>query len=217
MKRRLNILCILVFIVLGLSLYTTGYQFGMSLKTGLDLAKQGEKLEKNTDSMFHGDFRLVNVVPTKAMWEPDTIFNAKTGEKELAVYKEMAVRVAKDMKYSQLIVNGSCTFLNIFISISALVVFILIITSINKSQIFEWRNVRRLRWLGALLTLSFMLELLPKIVNYWGIKEVFALDKYVVAPFALQVTDLLLGIGCLIVAETFAIGLRIKEEQELTI
>ena len=28
MKKRLNILCILVFIVLGLSLYTTGYQFG---------------------------------------------------------------------------------------------------------------------------------------------------------------------------------------------
>ena len=34
MKRRLNILSILVFIVLGLSLYTTGYQFGTGMKAG---------------------------------------------------------------------------------------------------------------------------------------------------------------------------------------
>ena len=88
---------------------------------------------------------------------------------------------------------------------------------INKSQIFEWKNVRRLRWLGSLLIISFLFYLIPQVVNYWGLKEVFALDKYIIAPLALQVTDLLLGLGCLIVAETFAIGLKMKEEQELTI
>ena len=40
MKKRLNILCILVFIVLGLSLYTTGYQFGTGMKAGMSLAKE---------------------------------------------------------------------------------------------------------------------------------------------------------------------------------
>lgn len=218
MKRRLNILCALVLVVLVLSLYTTGYQFGTGFIMGLDVAnEQKDNLERNEDSMFHGDFRLVNLVPTTAMVQPDTIFNSKTGEKELAVYKELAVRIGKEQNYTQLIITSTCSLINIIVSIVALIIFVRIILNINRSQIFEWRNVRRLRWLGSLLIASFILELLPKLVNYWGISEVFALNKYMIAPFALQVTDMLLGLGCLIVAETFAIGLRMKEEQELTI
>lgn len=218
MKRRLNILCIIVFIVLGVSLYTTGYQFGAGIAAGVNIAKeQDTKMKENENSMFNGDFRIVNVVPTIAMWKPDTIVNAKTGAEELAVYKQMAVRINKDLNFTQLIITSSCSLLNIFITIAALVIFVLLILSINKSKIFEWRNVHRLRWLGIFLIISFALELLPKITNYWGLKDVFALDNYILAPFALQVTDMLLGIACLIVAETFAIGLRMKEEQELTI
>ena len=221
MKRRLNILCMLVFIVLGVSLYTTGYQFGLGLFTGMDLAKnecKEVKKKKNENSMFfNGDFRLVSVVPAAAMFDPDTIINAKSGLKVPVAHTEMAVQVAKDRNFTLLIINSSCSLLNIFVKIAALIIFVLIIMHINKSQIFEWRNVHRLRLLGALLITSFVLDLLPKITNYWGLKDIFAMDKYVIAPLAIQVTDMLLGLGCLIVAETFAIGLRIKEEQELTI
>ena len=107
--------------------------------------------------------------------------------------------------------------MNALLTISALIIFVMLILSINKSQIFEWKNVRRLRWLGSLLIMSFVFFLIPQVVNYWGLKEVFALEHYIIAPLALQTTDLLLGLGCLIVAETFAIGLKMKEEQELTI
>lgn len=218
MKRRLNILSTLVFIVLGLSLYTTGYQFGTGMKAGMTLVeKQYEELDMHEDSMFVGNFRIVNIVPTVALLKPDTVINAQTGEKVPAMYKQMAVRVGKDVNYSYLIISSSCSLLNIVLTISALVIFIQLILSINKSRIFEWKNVRRLRWLGSLLIVSFICCLIPKTVNYWGLKEIFAIDKYIVAPFALQMTDLLLGLGCLIVAETFAIGLKMKEEQELTI
>lgn len=74
MKKRLNILCILVFIVLGLSLYTTGYQFGTGMKAGMSLAKEQHKEPKQCDgTMLAGDFRFVDVVPTIAMIKPDTI------------------------------------------------------------------------------------------------------------------------------------------------
>ena len=67
MKKRLNILCILVFIVLGLSLYTTGYQFGTGMKAGMSLAKEQHKEPKQCDgTMLAGDFRFVDVVPTIA-------------------------------------------------------------------------------------------------------------------------------------------------------
>lgn len=218
MKKRLNILCILVFMVLGLSLYTTGYQFGAGMKAGLNLAEQQEKeLNIYEDSMFVGNFRIVDVVPTIALWKPDTVINVRTGDKVPAMYKQMAVRVGKEINYSYLIISSSCSLLDIALTISALIIFIQLILSINKSLIFEWKNVRRLRWLGSLLIASFICSLIPKTVNYWGLKDIFELENYIVAPFALQMTDLLLGLGCLIVAETFAIGLKMKEEQELTI
>ena len=124
------------------------------------------------------------------------------------MYTQMAVRIGKDVNYSYLIISSSCSLMNTLLTISALIIFVMLILSINKSQIFEWKNVRRLRWLGSLLIISFLFYLIPQVVNYWGLKEVFALDKYIIAPLALQVTDLLLGFGCLIVAETFAIGLK---------
>ena len=74
MKKRLNILSILVFIVLGLSLYTTGYQFGTGMKAGMSLAKEQHKESKACDRpMLAGDFRFVDVVPTIAMIQPATI------------------------------------------------------------------------------------------------------------------------------------------------
>ena len=195
MKKRLNILCILVFIVLGLSLYTTGYQFGTGMKAGMSLAKEQHKEPKQCDgTMLAGDFRFVDVVPTIAMIKPDTIINAQSKEKVPVMYTQMAVRIGKDVNYSYLIISSSCSLMNTLLTISALIIFVMLILSINKSQIFEWKNVRRLRWLGSLLIISFLFYLIPQVVNYWGLKEVFALDKYIIAPLALQATDLLLSL-----------------------
>ena len=77
MKKRLNILCILVFIVLGLSLYTTGYQFGTGMKAGMSLAKEQHKEPKQCDgTMLAGDFRFVDVVPTIAMIKPCLLYTS---------------------------------------------------------------------------------------------------------------------------------------------
>ena len=143
MKKRLNILCILVFIVLGLSLYTTGYQFGTGMKAGMSLAKEQHKEPKQCDgTMLAGDFRFVDVVPTIAMIKPDTIINAQSKEKVPVMYTQMAVRIGKDVNYSYLIISSSCSLMNTLLTISALIIFVMLILSINKSQIFEWKNVR---------------------------------------------------------------------------
>ena len=100
MKRRLNILSILVFIVLGLSLYTTGYQFGTGMKAGMSLAKEQHKESKACDRpMLAGDFRFVDVVPTIAMIKPDTIINAQNNEKVPVMYTH----------YQQVLFADECT------------------------------------------------------------------------------------------------------------
>ena len=109
MKRRLNILSILVFIVLGLSLYTTGYQFGTGMKAGMSLAKEQHKESKACDRpMLAGDFRFVDVVPTIAMIKPDTIINAQNNEKVPVMYTQMAVRTGKEVNYSYHLTTVKC-------------------------------------------------------------------------------------------------------------
>lgn len=114
MKRRLNILSILVFIVLGLSLYTTGYQFGTGMKAGMSLAKEQHKESKACDRpMLAGDFRFVDVVPTIAMIQPDTIINAQNNEKVPVMYTQMAVRTERGElqlpDYQQFLFAHECT------------------------------------------------------------------------------------------------------------
>lgn len=133
------------------------------------------------------------------------------------MYTEMVVQVDKTHNILFLVVSGTCSLLNMLFTLGALIFFVKLMLSINKSDIFEWKNVRRLRWLGGFLIAVFICTALPELMSYWGIKEVFGMEHYMVAPLALQLTDLLLGLGCLIVAETFAIGLKMKEEQDLTI
>ena len=119
MKRRLNILSILVFIVLGLSLYTTGYQFGTGMKAGMSLAKEQHKESKACDRpMLAGDFRFVDVVPTIAMIKPDTIINAQNNEKVPVMYTQMAVRTGKEVNYSYLIISSSCSLMNALLTLS---------------------------------------------------------------------------------------------------
>lgn len=51
-----------------------------------------------------------------------------------------------------------------------------------------------------------------------NLREAFSLESYeLILSDSVKVTNLLLGLISLIVAEIFAIGLKMKEEQDLTI
>ena len=100
----------------------------------------------------------------------------------------------------------------------ALVLFIRLIVSINKSDIFSWRNVRRLRRLGILLLAAFGCALLQEWIKLQAVRQVLEIPGYeLTLSDAVRGSTLLLGLCALIVGEVFAIGLKMKEEQELTI
>ncbi len=60
--------------------------------------------------------------------------------------------------------------------------------------------------------------LLPEYLSLCSLREAFALESYdLILSDSVKATNLLLGLIALIVAEVFAIGLKMKEEQDLTI
>ena len=71
---------------------------------------------------------------------------------------------------------------------------------------------------GILLIVVFVCVLLPEYMALCNLREVFSLESYeLILSDSVKVTNLLLGLISLIVAEIFAIGLKMKEEQDLTI
>ena len=79
----------------------------------MSLAKEQHKESKACDRpMLAGDFRFVDVVPTIAMIQPDTIINARNNEKVPVMYTQMAVRTGKEVNYSYLIISSSCSLMN---------------------------------------------------------------------------------------------------------
>ena len=85
--------------------------------------------------------------------------------------------------------------------------FIKFIPNVNNDKVFVWENVPLLRWSGRGMLIGLI----------WLF--VFSLPMQgSIGKFFYDYTDsLILSVFILIVAEVFAIGMKIKEEQDLTI
>ena len=98
-------------------------------------------------------------------------------------------------------------FVIIFVGLYALACFIRFIRNVNRDQVFTWENVSLLRWSGwGLLGIEVAMIIFDAIEGF-SFSYIYQEDT----------NDLIFGVFILIVAEAFAIGLKLKEEQDLTI
>lgn len=207
MKRRLNILCLVVMLVLSYSVLEQGYYIFLGAKmgaqTGLELGKKGSDIAAYKE--LFDFFR-------------DSVYNEKSRSYVPAAYSSLMVSVDSHDSVGKVVAKYLLIYLHLGFSLWAVVLFIRLIISINKSDIFNWRNVRRLRRLGMALVVSFCCTFASSYLDFIGIDTVFSLHGYELSLSELvSTTTLVLGLCSLIVGEVFAIGLKMKEEQDLTI
>ncbi|MCD8183135.1 MAG: DUF2975 domain-containing protein [Bacteroides sp.] len=222
MKRRLNILCVIVVLVLGYSVLETGYYFGMGLKLAVEAGGNASiSMERQKELM---NMKYISLMPENFSYVgdgeilQDSVYNEKSGTYVSASYGSLLVSVNTTMPIWMLMVSSLLPLLHLGVCVWAIALFIRLIISINKSDIFNWKNVRRLRFMGLALIISFCTSFLPSYFAFKRIGEVFALRGYKLdLSDTVNTTILVLGISTLIVAEVFAIGLKMKEEQDLTI
>ncbi|WP_071148025.1 DUF2975 domain-containing protein [Bacteroides ndongoniae] len=227
MKRRLNILCAIVLLVMGWSVGVSLYYMGLGMTKGVQMGMDAarEMMEEGNSVKLDevSNMQAVSLFPKfLGEWErelfTDSIRNEKTGRYVPMAYSNLMVSVPVETPAWQKVASSVMGFLVLVANVWALVLFIRIVVSVNRSDIFNWRNVRRLRRLGILLIVGFVCVLLSEYMALCNLREAFALEAYDLAlPDSVKVTNLLLGLISLIVAEVFAIGLKMKEEQDLTI
>lgn len=218
MKRRLNILCVIVLLVLGYSVLEMTYYVGMGIKLGLEKGFDKEVNIKEKEEM--SNLQVVQLIPENlgSALLIDSVYNEKSGEYVPASYGQMIVSVDTKPGVFSRVVSGLVLLGDYVVIIWAVVLFIRLIVAINRSDIFNWKNVRRLRRLGILLIISFCCTFFTASLTLHNVEKVFAMPGYSLSMTDMvHITSLVLGLSALIVAEVFAIGLRMKEEQDLTI
>lgn len=219
MKRRLNILCLIVMLVLSYSVVHTGYYFFIGAKMGVEAAIENRN---QMHDMINAQY--INLIPKSLSLGGngnlfiDSLYNEKSATYVPATYSSLLVSVETHPSTWSMITDKILVFLQLILYIWAVVLFIRLIISINKSDIFNWRNVRRLRRIGIFLIIAFCCTLISAYLSMCNVEEVFSVRGYELSlSDVTDITVLVLGICSLIVGEIFAIGLKMKEEQDLTI
>ncbi|NDW13077.1 DUF2975 domain-containing protein [Bacteroides sp. 214] len=214
MKKRLNILCVLIFLVLGYSTYQSGYSSGRALRLGMDIGKTKNKELLQRVYNMHS----VGLMPKSEHFLADSVYNEKTDTYLPASYSLLAVSIDANAGSGYPIMLVIFSLLSFIAMVTAIIFFILLVVSVNRSDIFTWKNISRIRWVGYMLILYFVSNLVPILLTETLLKGVLSIKGYMLDFSELiTTTSLILGIASLIIAEVFAVGLKMKEDQELTI
>lgn len=189
MKKRLNLLCACVLIGLLLSTSTVISLMVQAVSAGF---KAGyESVEKGKELNI-SDYKIVCTIPSDLF--------AETGSS--------LSRTA----------NGITTLISVLASIFCLIQFFYLIRNINRGDIFSWKNVKFLRKLGVSLILLFICSFTTIMIGNYEAAQVLELKGCEYSNiFAFSEPTFILGFIALLVAEVFAVGLKMKEEQDLTI
>lgn len=215
MKKKLNILCLIILLVLSYSFLESIYYLGAGLKAGLEIGMNPQIETHKYDNME--PIHIMPNIDTGIM--KDSIYNEKSGTYIPVTYGgQIIVNIDTKSSIFSKITSGIITLANPIILVWAIILFFKILIAINQSKIFNWQNVRRLRKMGLLLVICFGLSLISTLIKVYALNKVLSFTHYTLSiSDMLNTTLLILGLTALIVAEVFAIGLKLKEEQELTI
>lgn len=173
MKRRLNILCVIVLLVLGYSVLETTYYVGLGIKTGIEKGIDSKIDAKAKEEI--SNVQVVQLVPKDLGGDIliDSVYNEKSGKYVPAAYGQMIVSVNTQPSVLSRIVSLLILIVNYVAIVWAVVLFIRLIVSINKSDIFNWKNVRRLRRLGVLLIIGFVCTFLLAFLSFHNVEKSF--------------------------------------------
>jgi hypothetical protein len=141
----------------------------MGAQTGLELGKKGSDIAAYKELM---NLKVVNLIPSSMEsfdFFRDSVYNEKSRSYVPAAYSSLMVSVDSHDSVGKVVAKYLLIYLHLGFSLWAVVLFIRLIISINKSDIFNWRNVRRLRRLGMALVVSFCCTFASSYLDFIGI------------------------------------------------
>ena len=223
MKKVINLLCVAIISVIIASvmqpIYHFGYYFGAGLNQGLNVSEHGttteSTLKDNTpiDLYFTPDIKKITCAP-------DSLLDTTNGNILPFTITRGSIYVPDSIiseAYS--IVNIIFGTLIIIIALIVIIKFIRLITNINRDKVFEKCNVKLLRQLGFLMLLLALVTIISGVYGEFAVSRLhYNLPGYTYSFYwELPWGHILLGMVSLLMAQIWAKGIQMREEQELTI
>ena len=216
MKKRLNLICLGIVLAVLVSMSFLFSTFYYGFKAGIDAYEQGAAGVEKLDVTY----KMIGTMPTDVITnETATAINEKDGSTvSILPFISMIGIPNEKADATDSIFLSLLDWMVMICCIYAIVQFVKMIRNIHRNIIFDWANVKRLRRLGFSLILCFCCSLVTFAINNHLVSQVISL-KDCDFSIAFQFSDptLLIGFTSLLFAEIFAIGLKLKEENDLTI
>ena len=153
----------------------------------------------------------------------DSLMNLKNQQFMPAKYQHVEVlyqfsdyRAYRSQIKYRLIIFG-VTFLFLIALIAVPVYFYKIMGAFYKNNIFTHDNVRRMKMLGLLLLVIYLLDFLLDVTDYYYKNSLIETANYSISVHISGVEWLFMGLITLLIAMILKRSVEIKEEQDLTI
>lgn len=220
MKRRLNILTLLILVAFGLRIVFNMYFNVESFSQGFKDGYEGGRRLKGQSENTHLIHREIDLVKVEDMgMQPDSLYNSISD-----VWMPMQIKtVIIEVTDSNMIFRVMLLFFPISVglilaSICFVVFFLKLIIAVNASKVFVPENISRLRRLGIIFVSMGILLCLGNYADYYSSRSLIDIPGYhLSAKDVFDFSYFIYALIAFLAAEIFAIGLRLQEEQELTI
>lgn len=211
----------MIFIVILSSLvqplYDFGYSFGQGLRAGIEAA------ETNTTTILDNHSVLsVEFLPKtdKIISNPDKLTLLNSDEDLNFIIEQGSIYVSDDCIPMWISLLETVMYLAMIVVFIILIVkFVKFINNINKNKVFEKINVKLLKQMGLILLSMSIIQIV-----------LLFSSKFIVSTLSLEIegysisssmdfpwTVTLIGLVALLMAQVWAKGIQMREEQELTI
>ena len=217
MKTKLNIICVLIFVVILADLMSGFFDF----KIGENAANHEMGMNESDADNLVLDADMVRLIPTAEKRTAIQVKNEVSGKEVNAWPTEMYVEPETYVSYKKsgvrYVVETLATILAIIGFVGALLAFIFFIVRVNRGQIFDKRNITLLRWVGIGLLTFGVIAVVWDMIAQMEAAAAFRLEGYRVDWLGVSYTPLLLGLIAFVAAQVFAMAAKMKEDQDLTI
>ena len=183
----------------GMSPYEKGYNTGLAVKEEINMRKVG-----------------LHLIPKDYGKFTEEILNTETGDMEQMSLREVQIAYESDPEgfdWVHLVLILALVFYFLFF-VSLLFRFIV---SIKAGEIFDRDNERLLRWMAVLFFIWYVVDWVMVYSEYHVAKSRIALENYYISMDRPSIYPLVIGIIFLLFAQIFAMGRKMKEEQEFMV
>lgn len=216
MKTKLNIFCLLIFAVIIVDILMATDLMFSGMVSGYKSAKHTQ--EANIEGV--DGYRVVSLIPDEITWRNAITLTDSATKKS---YKAWPTQINLPIEESPSGTAGAILSVAIGLAIMVagiitLVSFIRFVLNINRNNIFTRKNTRYLKRIGWCMIIIGLLATLKYCNDIYAATQTFSLTGYSIDyAKAVYTGTILFGLFSLVMAESFSIGLKMKEEQELTI